>query len=423
MSQPKPTEPEQPSGRDTTIFYECRVLKRTQQEVAQQFEMSQARVSQIVKQVSQWRADASPAEGGELERDQSRRLTHWEGRQRIEKFLGWTMAGIVDSQRSQTIVKQRENGAGQVQWKETTVKPPVVSAQLLRQAGKYNDQLLAYDDRPPPPPAARNVPQPLPQEVQAAMNWLESVERGIYSAEHADECAAQHYGSTRLIYPRLWARHDPRPPVPVPAGLTLRAVYGRWGVTAEGQAVRIDEMSFGGTPPHPQPLSREGRGEQAGATGGTPPVLDDAAEVAPGTDFSNGTFGPGSESPLTAGDESYHAQVPATDESAVEIAGATPVAESNCDAAQAQLPASAHREKKGESISAGPLATSPRPPAAQPLTPGPSPARGEGSRRERNEFRSTSKLAKPKRIWYGGHPPLPTSPGPPPIVIPCRFIG
>ena len=135
MSQPKPTDLKNPSGRDTIIFYECRVLKRTQEEVAQQFELSQARVSQIVKRVSQWRADASPAEGGELERDQSRRLTHWEGKQRIEKFLGWTMAGIVDSQRSQTIVKQREDGEGQVQWKETTVKPPVVSATFCGKRG------------------------------------------------------------------------------------------------------------------------------------------------------------------------------------------------------------------------------------------------------------------------------------------------
>ena len=421
----KPTDPKQPNGRDTTIFYECRILQRTQKTVAKQFHMSQARVSQIVKQVSQWRADASPAEGGELERDQSRRLGHWEGKQRIEKFLGWTMAGIVDSQRCQTIVKQREDGAGQVQWKETTVKPPVVSAQLLRQAGKYNDQLLAYDDRPPPPPAARNVPQPLPQEVQAALNWLESVERGIYSAEHADECAAQHYGSTRLIYPRLWAKHDPRPPVSVPACLAVRAVYGRWGVTAEGQAVRIDVgSSLAEPPPHPQPLSREGRGEQPGATGGTPPVLSDATECEPGPASSNGTFGSRPESPLTAGDESYHSDVPGLVETAVGIAGATSIAESGCSKVRADLPASVAREKTGESISAGPVATSPRPPAAQPLTPSPSPARGEGSRRERNEFRSTPpKPARPKRIWYGGHPPLPPTPGPPPIVIPCRFIG
>ena len=177
-----------------------------------------------------------------------------------------------------------------------------------------------------------------------------------------------------------------------------------------------------GAPPHPQPLSREGRGEQAGATGGTPPVLDDAAEVEPGTDSSNGTFGPTPESPLTAGDDSYHSDVRHLAETAAEIACSTPVAESNCDAARSQLPASAAREKTGESISAGPVATSPRPPAAQPLTPSPSPARGEGSRRERNEFRSTSpKPARPKRIWYGGHPPLPLPPGPPPIVIPCRF--
>ena len=156
MSQPaKPTRPKQPSGRDTTIFYECRVLKRTQQDVAQQFEMSQARVSQIVKQVSQWRADASPAEGGEFERDQSRRLAHWEGKQRIEKFLGWTMAGIVDSQRSQTIVKQREDGEGKVQWKETTVKPPVVSAPAFAASGEVQRSTARL--RRPPAAAPRRA--------------------------------------------------------------------------------------------------------------------------------------------------------------------------------------------------------------------------------------------------------------------------
>lgn len=95
-----------PSVRDREIYERVMVHQQTQQAVAGEYSLTQARVSQIVAEVSDWLANATGKEAGDLSPAQALRLGSRVVRMRLEHLLGVFMQSWRSSQGE--IASQRE---------------------------------------------------------------------------------------------------------------------------------------------------------------------------------------------------------------------------------------------------------------------------------------------------------------------------
>ena len=83
----QPAERREPSERDQEIYSQVKAGCKLQKELAVEYEMDKSRVSQIVKNVELWFADASPRDG-ELDHGQRLRLERRLERERLELLYG-----------------------------------------------------------------------------------------------------------------------------------------------------------------------------------------------------------------------------------------------------------------------------------------------------------------------------------------------
>lgn len=150
-----------PSGRDMAIYYEVRVVCRTQAAVALDFEITQSRVSQIVREVAAWRAAQSPRFG--TEREAVNRVSQWECRERTSVLLSWAMADYLESR--QSLVTERRGVMPSGDFCETVIRQQRANARLLKLAMDLNERLAEYDDLPlPPEPPAEQEAEDRDQE-------------------------------------------------------------------------------------------------------------------------------------------------------------------------------------------------------------------------------------------------------------------
>src|SRR5688572_33087390 len=84
---PGPQKRSEPCARDREIFRQHTVHQVLQKKLAFDYQMSASRVSQIVKKVRDWQADASPRDG-ELDHGQRVRLERHLERERLEMLYG-----------------------------------------------------------------------------------------------------------------------------------------------------------------------------------------------------------------------------------------------------------------------------------------------------------------------------------------------
>src|SRR4029453_1254985 len=71
----------QPSARNLEIYEAFMFQAKTQQELSEQYDLAQSRVSQIIASVEGWRASTAAAERGELPPEQDQRHEQWLSRQ------------------------------------------------------------------------------------------------------------------------------------------------------------------------------------------------------------------------------------------------------------------------------------------------------------------------------------------------------
>ncbi|MDX1945297.1 MAG: hypothetical protein SFU86_07810 [Pirellulaceae bacterium] len=234
---PPPKQIKPPSERDRQIHYCCHVRGLTQKVVAKMFKLSQPRIHQILKKNASYFADADPAELGQLAPEQERRLAHWEGKLRTEATTHWVMRRLAEAEQPQVTTRVRKDSKGNILWEETTTRDRLASAALGRLALNASEKLKEYADTAPPP---AKKPEEQPEPLKRGLYWLKRVEDGIYTVDLADQSAAMDYELCGTV-PRLWDKYDDRPPVVLPAGMQLRAIFGRFGVDINGNYFRLPE--------------------------------------------------------------------------------------------------------------------------------------------------------------------------------------
>src|SRR5687768_16939272 len=79
-----PRKKRAPSQRDQAILVAYRVNGRTQADLAEQYDLSQSRISAIVRRVERWRAELVLVDEDELDNRQRRRLESWLERERLQ---------------------------------------------------------------------------------------------------------------------------------------------------------------------------------------------------------------------------------------------------------------------------------------------------------------------------------------------------
>jgi transposase len=79
-----PRKKRAPNLRDQAILVAYRVEGRTQAKLAEDYDLSQSRISAIIRRVERWRADLIPAAENELDGSQRQRLERWLERERLQ---------------------------------------------------------------------------------------------------------------------------------------------------------------------------------------------------------------------------------------------------------------------------------------------------------------------------------------------------
>ena len=147
-----PRVPKTPSPRDQQIFVDVHALGRTQLEVADEYKLSQGRVSQIIAEVRQWRAMVTPSEAGEPDRAGQARLDRFVSRKVYEKLIGQAMRELARGDRKLTTTKEGQRG--ETKFTETTVREQAASVQWAKVALKTTELLAKLEERELPPSPA-----------------------------------------------------------------------------------------------------------------------------------------------------------------------------------------------------------------------------------------------------------------------------
>jgi len=138
-----------PSGRDQAILVAYRVHGRTQQELADEYHLSQRRISAIVCRVERWRAELLPAVDEELDSRERQRLERWLERERLQAIHSRAMRAY-DTQQP-ALVSVREGQRDGKPFKEETRREQGPNVQLLKVALRAAVDLGKLNDKPEPP--------------------------------------------------------------------------------------------------------------------------------------------------------------------------------------------------------------------------------------------------------------------------------
>ena len=144
LQNPKVRRP--PSERDQEIYRLCKAQRVPQKELAPQFGIKPPRVSQIVKEVGQWLANAGVRDG-ELDHHQERRLERRIERARLEHLYGYNLRMLADFEKPAE--STRGEGEGAV---KTTREERNARVQALKSAIRTAESLGKIAEREPLPP-------------------------------------------------------------------------------------------------------------------------------------------------------------------------------------------------------------------------------------------------------------------------------
>jgi hypothetical protein len=122
-------EPKCPSSRDQMIYFHVRIEGTNQWDVGSMYELSQARISQICRDVARWHA-AQGIEPPEEMAARRKRLADFDEYQRLRKLYDDTLREL-DRTRSPE-VERKLGRRGHVEWDEMSYRPPKGRVQLLK---------------------------------------------------------------------------------------------------------------------------------------------------------------------------------------------------------------------------------------------------------------------------------------------------
>src|SRR5215207_8753611 len=179
-----PRKKRTPSGRDQAIFVARRTLGRTTLELAAEHGLSPSRISQIVRRVEKWRANASPLEDGDLNHQERQRLERWLARERSQAIYDRAIRAYDTAPPELTTTKSGARDGKQFSEQTRRQMPP--SVQLLKLALRAGEDLAKAADKPPPP-APRDPAEERRRREREALDWLYTAR---CEAEDAGQVAA-----------------------------------------------------------------------------------------------------------------------------------------------------------------------------------------------------------------------------------------
>jgi hypothetical protein len=183
-----------PSARNLEIYEAFMFQAKTQQELSEQYDLAQSRVSQIIASVEGWRASTAAAERGELPPEQDQRHEQWLSRQWNHQLIRRNIRAFDESNKPLTTTKtitvsqepeaeepknqgevggQRPEVGGlgtKVVRVETTVREQRANASFLRNAFAANKELARQSELP-----VKAEPKPeenYQQEHRLVNDWL-----------------------------------------------------------------------------------------------------------------------------------------------------------------------------------------------------------------------------------------------------------
>jgi hypothetical protein len=141
-----PRKKRPPTARDQAIFLAYRVTARTQAELAEDYDLSQRRISEIIKRVERWRADLIPAEAGELEPKQQQRVDRWLEHERLRSVHDRAIRAY-DTQALELKTTRKGDRDGKPFHDETT-RQQQPNVQLLKVALRAASDMGKLEDKP-----------------------------------------------------------------------------------------------------------------------------------------------------------------------------------------------------------------------------------------------------------------------------------
>jgi len=145
-----PRKKRAPSSRDQAILVAHRVHGRTQADLANEYRLTQSRISAIVRRVEKWRAGVFPSVDEELDGRERQRLERWVERERLQAVHSRAMRAY-DTQPAE-LVTVREGHRDGKPFKEETHRQQAPNVQLLKTALRAAVDLGKLNDKPEPPP-------------------------------------------------------------------------------------------------------------------------------------------------------------------------------------------------------------------------------------------------------------------------------
>jgi hypothetical protein len=148
--------------RDFAIYDEVVGWKHRQVDVARRFKMTQARVSQIVRDVGRQRAECADAIGSPLGLASRRLEEEWAEQRRNEILISEMRHEYVESSTPLKTTKTRRDGEGNIIFTEETVREVKKNHQIAKTILRLSERLNEKTRLPPPPE------QPSPEQAAAA---------------------------------------------------------------------------------------------------------------------------------------------------------------------------------------------------------------------------------------------------------------
>ena len=190
-----PRKKRPPTARDQAIFIAYHVTARTQTELAEDYDLSQRRISEIIKRVERWRADLIPAAAGELEPRQQQRVDRWLEHERLRSIHARAIRAY-DTQALELKTTRKGDRDGKPYHDETTRQQPP-NVQLLKVALRAAGDMGKLDDKP-------SLDAPIPgdahQRFWAAHALICELRR---SARQRGEVAANNHNEAAFVMDRL----------------------------------------------------------------------------------------------------------------------------------------------------------------------------------------------------------------------------
>ena len=185
------TDDRSPSERDLQIYGAVRIDGRRQVDVAAEFEITQGRVSQIVRKVHRWRVGMGIA--AELERRDRRAVEQWLEQLRIDKLYEETMELFRRSCEPRRKERQGKDHRGE--WSSESLDHQPGNLQCLKFAGRLIELRRQLDADPPLPDPSANSPRSRMDEYEAFRLLVDlrndAIRRGDVPAGESSECVVQ----------------------------------------------------------------------------------------------------------------------------------------------------------------------------------------------------------------------------------------